>query len=116
MSELHELATARHRVSDLLAGSGLSGDRRYGVLVAMTELLTNALLHARTPVHLRVAVTPERVEVGVTDDDPRPPSLQPPDPRRVGGHGLRLVDAMATEWGSHPTPQGGKEVWFRFDT
>lgn len=115
VSQVQELGTVRRRISVLLADSTLDVDRRYGVLVASSELLTNALVHARPPVAVRVVVTPTSVEVRVSDEDPRLPTLRAADPHRIGGHGLRLVEAMADAWGTAPTPEGGKEVWFRFD-
>lgn len=80
----------------------------------VSELVTNAVLHARSEVAVSVAVAAGTVEVGVTDR-----SVDLPQQRRVswraeGGRGLRLVDAVARDWGVAHLPDG-KQVWFRLD-
>jgi anti-sigma regulatory factor (Ser/Thr protein kinase) len=88
-----------------------------------SELVTNALVHAHTPVRLVVAVSDGKVEVGVTDWDPHKPRLRrhlPPwrsapsgeDPRPGhDGRGLLLVHELADEWGTADVT-AGKQVWF----
>ena len=39
------------------------------------------------------------VLVSVTDSGTEQPQLLPPDPRRIGGVGLRIVDEVAASWG-----------------
>ena len=48
--------------------------------------------------------------LSVTDSGDELPVVQPPDPMRVGGLGLRIVDRIAATWGVSPFP-GGKTVW-----
>ena len=50
------------------------------------------------------------LQVSVTDSGPELPAMQPVDPGRIGGVGLRIVDRLASEWGVAPFP-GGKTVW-----
>jgi anti-sigma regulatory factor (Ser/Thr protein kinase) len=82
-------------------------------LLLVSELATNAVLHARTPYTVTVStVTPERVRVAVTDDDPDPPiSDAPASDLSTCGRGMRMVLALANRWGCDPRP-GGKTVWF----
>jgi anti-sigma regulatory factor (Ser/Thr protein kinase) len=79
-----------------------------------SELVTNALLHARSDVTVSVAVADGTAEIGVTDR-----SAEPPRPRRAadgaeGGRGLRLVDRVAADWGVAYLGSG-KQVWCRLD-
>jgi hypothetical protein len=49
---------------------------RDDLLLAVSELVTNSIIHARTPVAVNVRVTTGMVEVGVRDHDPRPPVVR----------------------------------------
>jgi Histidine kinase-like ATPase domain len=49
---------------------------RDDLLLAVSELVTNSVIHARTPIAVNVAVAADTVEVGVQDHDPRPPVLR----------------------------------------
>ena len=49
---------------------------RDDLLLAVSELVTNSIIHARTPVVVNVAVAGGVVEVGVRDHDPRPPVVR----------------------------------------
>jgi anti-sigma regulatory factor (Ser/Thr protein kinase) len=82
-------------------------------LLLVSELATNAVLHARTPYTVTVsAVAPERVRVAVTDDDPSPPVTGlPATDYATCGRGMMMVHALAERWGCEPLP-GGKTVWF----
>lgn len=82
-------------------------------LLLVSELATNAVLHARTPYTVTVStVAPERVRVEVTDDDPAPPvSDLPGSDHATCGRGMQMVLALAQRWGCEPQP-GGKTVWF----
>lgn len=77
-----------------------------------SELVTNAVLYARSDVVLRVVVTSSSVRVEVRDSSAEPPvaRLGRPD-EAVPGHWLELVAALADNWGVH-TEEAGKCVWF----
>lgn len=83
-----------------------------------SEILTNAVVHTRA--HRHIALTAEChgdcVRVEVTDPDPTLPLVKPGNARRIGGHGMRLVDALATAWGIELHPGRGKTVWFETGT
>jgi anti-anti-sigma regulatory factor/anti-sigma regulatory factor (Ser/Thr protein kinase) len=78
-----------------------------------SELVANAVVHARTDAVLRLELRRGLLTVAVTDEDPRLPVLgsRVGDELRAGGLGLVIVDALATTWGSTPTSAGGKLVW-----
>ncbi|MGW4895954.1 ATP-binding protein [Kitasatospora sp. NPDC004240] len=81
------------------------------VLLMISELVTNACLHAGGPLELRLRCTPARLRVEVLDASPVVPRLRPlGEPGRPGGHGLRVVSRLARSWGTEPV-DGGKAVW-----
>jgi LuxR family transcriptional regulator, maltose regulon positive regulatory protein len=75
------------------------------------ELVTNAVVHARTDMRLRLELGGELLHITVRDFDRRLPRLLPDDPRAEGGRGLRLVERIARSWGAQHHPEGGKVVW-----
>lgn len=77
-----------------------------------SELVTNAVLHARTTLDVEVVVTARFLVVGVHDLDLATP-LQTPYADREGGWGLGLVEVLAQSWAVDRHPGGGKTVWFR---
>jgi anti-sigma regulatory factor (Ser/Thr protein kinase) len=81
------------------------------ILLLVTELVTNAVVHARTPVRVLVAIDGSRVRIDVHDDAPSPPVRQPASPESLNGRGLLLLDRLADRWGFEPSPSG-KTVWF----
>ena len=106
---------ARSLVRDSLAG--FDGDARDVALLLTSELVTNAILHARTPVQLGVLVDGDRALVCVADQLPESPALSPRahSHDRPGGRGLALVEDLADTWGT-TTYTGGKTVWFVLQT
>jgi anti-sigma regulatory factor (Ser/Thr protein kinase) len=79
-----------------------------------SELVTNALVHARSRVKLTVSVTGRRIRVEVGDASDAQPRPRPMADDATTGRGLHIVDAMATRWGSSSTADG-KRVWFELD-
>ncbi|MFD8026923.1 ATP-binding protein [Streptomyces lavendulae] len=80
------------------------------VLLLVSEVVTNACLHAGGPRELVLRHAPGGLRVEVTDDSPEPPTPRPPDRARPGGHGLILMQRLARGWGCVPSPPG-KTVW-----
>lgn len=77
----------------------------------ISELVTNAILHARTPFKVRVGLRTNRIRVSVTDGSRSEPVRRPYVPTRPTGRGLHIVDSLSDDWGF--TPEGdGKTVWF----
>ena len=106
---------ARSLVRESLAA--FDGDARDVALLLTSELVTNAILHARTPVQLGVLVDGDRALVCVADRLPESPALSPRahSHDRPGGRGLALVEDLADTWGT-TTYTGGKTVWFVLQT
>lgn len=112
---------ARHAVRDLLFRQGvpLSDDLLQGLLLIVSELVTNAVRHAAllSPVlAVEVAVGAEWVRVSVEDNHPyRPTALEAADHEETGGRGLLLVREVTREAGGvcdvEHTASGGKVIW-----
>lgn len=81
------------------------------VRLLVSEVVTNAVLHARTPVELLLEVQGDRVRVDVRDGSPSAPLLKRYAADAATGRGLRLLAALSDEWGVSRTPSG-KSVWF----
>jgi two-component sensor histidine kinase len=80
-------------------------------MLVVSELVTNALRHGFGEVVVRAGIeTDGAVHLSVTDSGDGLPALQPADPLRIGGLGLRIVDQLSAAWGVAPFP-GGKTVW-----
>jgi anti-sigma regulatory factor (Ser/Thr protein kinase) len=81
------------------------------VLLVVSELVTNALVHTQGPVSVDLTLRAGRVRVSVSDSSPRAPAKPViVDWESTGGRGLLLVEAMSESFGSVPVA-GGKQVW-----
>jgi anti-anti-sigma regulatory factor/anti-sigma regulatory factor (Ser/Thr protein kinase) len=76
-----------------------------------TELVTNSVRHAGTPIDLIVTLSSRYLHLAVRDYDPRPPRLVGPDGETApGGRGLLLVEAVSATWG-YTSLTDGKVTW-----
>lgn len=92
----------------------LPGDNGSALLVT-SELVTNAVLHARTDhLELSLALHDNRMRIAVRDRDTRPPASHLLSGDQPGGRGLMLVDALSVGWGVLPA-NDGKAVWAVLD-
>jgi len=80
------------------------------VLLLVSELVTNACLHAGGPEELTLHCTDERLRVEVADPSPTAPSPRRSRPALPGGHGLHVVERLSRNWGS-ASRGSGKTVW-----
>lgn len=76
-----------------------------------TELVTNAIVHARTDFALKVTTHEDRLRVEVSDLNHDPPRLVPIEDAEEHGRGLHLVHALSASWGVE-WRDDGKVVWF----
>jgi anti-sigma regulatory factor (Ser/Thr protein kinase) len=82
------------------------------VELLLSELVTNAVKHARTSFTVVMAWVGRRLRCEVSDGNPRPPQPQPASEAvQAGGRGLLLVDSVSSNWGV-TLHQQGKTVWF----
>jgi anti-sigma regulatory factor (Ser/Thr protein kinase) len=91
--------------------AGLEERRSSDLALAVSELATNAVLHARTPFVLSVDRRVCLVRVVVSDGSVEKPELQRPSAAATTGRGLNLIDHMVDRWGVDIRPDG-KDVWF----
>jgi serine phosphatase RsbU (regulator of sigma subunit)/anti-sigma regulatory factor (Ser/Thr protein kinase) len=112
------VAAARRFVRNTLISWGLSGldELVADAVLLASELVTNAIVHAGTPVQLTCRLDGTNVEVSVLD---RHPARVIPDPPgaaaevdRPSGRGLVLPAALSSSWGVTYAP-AAKVIWFR---
>ncbi|WP_405448623.1 ATP-binding protein [Streptomyces erythrochromogenes] len=106
---------AREFVAETLHAWGVTC-RRDDVLLCVSELATNALLHGVPPgrgYRLRMLRYDGTVRVEVHDSGDGRPRIGRRDPGAEGGRGLLLVAAVADRWGTLPRVPG-KVVWCEF--
>ena len=102
---------ARRRVSDALEAAALD-DAVSSAALVVSELATNAVLHARTAFEVRLRLGADTVRIEVHDGDRRRPVRRNFSDAAASGRGLRVVDELCDEWGVVPDPDGGgKTVW-----
>jgi anti-sigma regulatory factor (Ser/Thr protein kinase) len=80
-------------------------------VLMISELVTNAVRHARSQLRIMVSITDHTLRVEVSDDDPTLPVASDPKHHATSGRGLRIVDGLADRWGITPN-SAGKVVWF----
>ena len=102
---------ARRATRDALAGWSLGRLEETAVLL-VSELVTNAVQHARDAGTVTLELTSEDawLRIEVQDADPRWPQPRTPADCDESGFGFILVDALASKWGVHHTA-AGKAVW-----
>ena len=106
-------ARGRHAVTAVLDEWGCEPGNREDLLLVVSELVTNAVVHGAEPIRVTMVRAPERVRVEVTDGaaassphgNPRPPA------DAETGRGLSVVTRLAVAWGWRASPGRGKTVW-----
>ncbi|MGO9456976.1 MAG: ATP-binding protein [Acidimicrobiales bacterium] len=88
---------------------------RDAVSLMVSELATNAVLHARTEFVVCLERTEEWLRVEVIDRGSEMPRRQPlPPPTAEHGRGLRIVSELSDRWGiDGADDEPGKTVWFQ---
>lgn len=116
-----EVGRARRWARSRLAGSGIGDDEPLAetLVLLISELVTNAVVHTGCPAVLRMlfgadgpAAGTVRVEVADTSD--RPPLQRHAKGEDTNGRGLELVDGLADRWGWQ-REGAGKSIWCEVD-
>lgn len=95
-------------------GWGHDNETRRRLTAAVSEVVTNSILHARTNFSVEVTVRDDRIRVGVRDESPELPIRQLHESLQPTGRGLLILDEMADRWGFSPE-SSGKTVWFEIE-
>jgi anti-sigma regulatory factor (Ser/Thr protein kinase) len=116
-ADVASVAVARRYFTTVAKAAGVPSEVRDAGALAVSELVTNAVLHGCEPIMLQVTTLPRTVRVAVTDG-----SSHQPLPRPLGrpgrserGRGLAIVADIAERWGCESQLQApGKTVWCSF--
>ncbi|RLU84007.1 hypothetical protein CTZ27_27970 [Streptomyces griseocarneus] len=123
-----EVGRARKWARSRLAGSGIGVDEPLAetLILLISELVTNAVVHTGCPAVLRMLFPDSggvsgmaggcagTVRVEVADISARPPRPRRAEGDDTGGRGLELVDGLADRWGWQPEG-AGKRIWCEVD-
>ncbi len=105
------LARAAVRSALLAAVRGLDTQTLDRAVLLTSEVVTNAVLHARTPMRLILELEEGQVAIRVYDGARLAPRTRSYRPDAGTGRGMHLVEALADQWGVDETA-AGKCVWF----
>jgi anti-sigma regulatory factor (Ser/Thr protein kinase) len=81
------------------------------VSLCVSELVSNVVLHAHTPLVVSVRLRDKHIRVSVADESPLIPVMKQYAPDSVTGRGLTMIDSAAERWGIDENADG-KAVWF----
>ncbi|WP_251076677.1 ATP-binding protein [Streptomyces benahoarensis] len=116
-----EVGRARRWARSRLAGSGIGVDEPLSetLILLISELVTNAVVHTGTGAVLRMCFSGSGAVVGTVRVEVADASARPPRPRHADGddthgRGLELVDGLADRWGWQPEGVG-KRIWCEVD-
>ena len=107
--ERSNVAAARRFVMDAVHRLGQDAVADVAELL-VSELVTNAVLHAGTTVQLRVLEDGSALRIEVSDGMTSKPSRRHYSAEAATGRGLGLVEALAADWGTR-NESSGKTVW-----
>ena len=105
---------SRRFLRDVLSAWEVSGEPCEIAELCLSELVTNAIIHAGTTSVVVVTAGDDELTVAVRDSGgpaESPAVVGEEDPLRVFGRGLQLVDALADRWGSEQDADG-TTAWF----
>jgi anti-sigma regulatory factor (Ser/Thr protein kinase) len=103
---------ARRFVADTLHAWAVPSDVADDAVLLVSELVTNALLHARSAPVVEVEYDDELLRCVVVDDSPVVPRRRRYATDAVTGRGIALVETLASRWGVDVDSGAGKRVWF----
>ena len=98
---------ARQFVTESLADTGVDA---WAARLLVSELATNAVVHANTDYEVRIGSRDATVRIEVVNDAPEF-VVAAREPSEDSGRGIATVDAVASDWGTDIQPDK-KVVWF----
>jgi anti-sigma regulatory factor (Ser/Thr protein kinase) len=102
---------ARVFTGDVLAGDAVEASVMELAVLLVSELVTNAIVHARGTICLTVHADAHWVRIEVEDQGRGRPVLRSATEDQLEGRGLQVVDKLATEWGTQRRATHNV-VWF----
>ncbi|WP_250301221.1 ATP-binding protein [Streptomyces sp. NBC_01387] len=115
-----EVGRARRWARSRLVGCGIKVDEPLAetLILLISELVTNAVVHTGCPAVLRMLFGPAddagTVRVEVADTSACPPRPRHAEGEDTNGRGLELVDGLADRWGWQAEGRG-KSIWCEVD-
>src|SRR4051794_391078 len=106
---LAAVPAARRRLVDQLHRWG-KGELVDDAALALSELVTNAVLHGAPPIRAGVNLLTEGVRLEVTDAAQGTPQARSAGPADTIDRGIEVIEAISAAWGWQPTLEG-KMVW-----
>lgn len=103
------VSEARHALTSTCRSWSVPELTDAAVLV-LSELVTNAVVHAGTPLLLLAEHNGAGLTLAVADGSVAAPAVLPEDDDREDGRGMAIIEAMAAGWGFQRTVLG-KVVW-----
>ena len=85
-------------------------------VLLVSELATNAVVHASTAFTVDVEWVRDRLRLEVTDEGLGSPAPRPAGLTDEHGRGLQLVRSLSSAWGVERQGPVGKGVWFELAT
>jgi CheY-like chemotaxis protein len=82
------------------------------VELLVSELVTNAISHARSPAEVSVVLHRDRIRIEVEDLSSATPRVKQLESESLNGRGLAIVERLSSAWGVDELQSGGKIVWF----
>jgi anti-sigma regulatory factor (Ser/Thr protein kinase) len=108
--EPSEVGAARHFA---ITAAAILGCHAADLSLVVSELATNACVHARSPFTVSLNRLDTGLLVEVEDGDPAPATMQPLA-LGTSGRGMQIVSAIARDWGISGNGTG-KSVWAILD-
>ena len=108
------IALARNAVADRLgptATAALVDDVR----LMVSELVTNAVVHAHSTCTVSLRIDPSAIRIEVGDGCRQTPRMRRPEAGEAHGRGLLIIESLADCWGVE-VDDDGKTVWFELRT
>ena len=100
---------ARQTLAGWLDGLGAPATFIDDVKLVVSELVTDAVIRANSPAHVRAEVDDGRLRLAVQDESGRRPATTGTI-TTAGGYGLQFVAALTDDWG-WSTTSTGRQVW-----
>ena len=111
-ADLRSAGEARNLVRSTLAG-WTDSDRIDDIVLCVSELVTNAIVHAASSPRVMVHVRPAVIHVEVSDTSEAHPTPRDAGPSDTSGRGMSILSGYSDRWGSlRRSGGGGKTVWF----